>query len=203
MVINIRFLKTLKLGTTYNTDQFNYMYRIQLSVRNRVHMASVQKISTCLWFDTEALEAAQFYTAIFKNASIGRITRYGKEGFEYHQKPEGSVMTVEFTLDGTPFLALNGGSIFKFSEAISFIIHCSDQDEVDYFWEKLTEGGDPTAQQCGWLKDKYGVSWQVIPVEMVDLLNDPDTEKSQQVMAAMLPMKKIDLVTLKEVYARG
>lgn len=166
-------------------------------------MASVQKISTCFWFDTEALEAAQFYTAIFKNASIGRITRYGKEGFEYHQKPEGSVMTVEFTLDGTPFLALNGGSIFKFSEAISFIIHCSDQVEVDYFWEKLTEEGDPAAQQCGWLKDKYGVSWQVIPVEMVDLLNDPDTEKSQQVMAAMLPMKKIDLATLKEVYARG
>lgn len=166
-------------------------------------MASVQKISTCLWFDTEALEAAQFYTSIFKNASIGRITRYGKEGFEFHHKPEGSVMTVEFTLDGTHFVALNGGPIFQFSVAISFIINCADQDEVDYFWEKLTEEGDPAAQQCGWLKDKYGVSWQVIPVEMVDLLNDPDTEKSQQVMAAMLPMKKIDLATLKEVYARG
>ena len=163
-------------------------------------MASVHRISTGLWFDKEAEEAARFYTSIFKNSSIGRITRYGKEGFEFHHKPEGSIMTVEFTLDGSNFVALNGGSLFHFSEAVSFIINCADQEEVDYFWEKLSEGGDPVAQQCGWLKDKFGISWQIIPTEMIDLLTDPDTEKSQKVMAAMLPMKKIDLATLKQAF---
>ena len=163
-------------------------------------MASVHRISTGLWFDNEAEEAARFYTSIFKNSSIGRVTRYGKEGFEFHHKPEGSVMTVEFTLDGSPFVALNGGPIFHFSEAVSFIVNCANQDEVDYFWEKLTDGGDPASQQCGWLKDKFGISWQVVPEEKIDLLTDPDTRKAQNVMAAMLQMKKIDLATLKQAF---
>jgi len=161
-------------------------------------MASVHRITIGLWFDKEAEEAARFYTSIFKNSSIGRVTRYGKEGFEFHHKPEGSVMTVEFTLDGSPFVALNGGPLFHFSEAVSFIINCVNQEEIDYFWEKLTDGGDPASQQCGWLKVKYGISWQVVPEEMIDLLTDPDTQKAQNVMAAMLQMKKIDLAILKQ-----
>jgi predicted 3-demethylubiquinone-9 3-methyltransferase (glyoxalase superfamily) len=166
-------------------------------------MASVHRISTCLWFDDQALEAAQFYTSIFKNSSTGRVTRYGKVGFEFHHKPEGSVMTVEFTLDGSGFLALNGGPEFHFSEAVSFIIHCANQEEVDYFWEKLSFGGDPAGQQCGWLKDKFGISWQVVPEEMIDLLTGPDTKKAQRVMAAMLPMKKIDLAVLKQAFEQA
>jgi predicted 3-demethylubiquinone-9 3-methyltransferase (glyoxalase superfamily) len=165
-------------------------------------MASLQRISTCLWFNDQAEEAAQFYTSLFQNSSIGRIMRYGKEGFEYHHKPEGSVMTVEFTLEGSQFLALNGGPVFSFSEAVSFIIQCANQEEVDYFWNALSEGGDPAAQQCGWLKDRFGLSWQVVPEEMIDLLSSPDTKKAQRVMAAMLPMKKIDLAALKEAYAK-
>lgn len=163
-------------------------------------MASVHRISTGLWFDDQAEEAAQFYTAIFKNSSIGRVTRYGKEGFKFHHKPEGSVMTVEFILDGSPFVALNGGPLFHFSEAVSFIINCANQEEVDHFWDALSEGGDPAAQQCGWLKDKFGISWQVVPEEMIDLLTDPDTRKAQKVMAAMLRMKKIDLAALKQAF---
>jgi predicted 3-demethylubiquinone-9 3-methyltransferase (glyoxalase superfamily) len=163
-------------------------------------MASVHRISTGLWFDDQAEEAAQFYTSIFKNSSIGRVTGYGKEGFEFHHKPEGSVMTVEFTLDGSNFVALNGGPLFHFSEAVSFIINCDNQEEVDHFWDKLSEGGDPASQQCGWLKDKFGVSWQVVPEEMITFLTDPDTRKAQRVMAAMLPMKKIDLAVLKQAY---
>lgn len=166
-------------------------------------MASVHRISTGLWFDNQAEEAAQFYISIFKNSSIGRVTRYGKEGFVFHHKPEGSVMTVEFTLDGSNFVALNGGPLFHFSEAVSFIINCANQEEVDYFWERLSEGGDPAAQRCGWLKDKFGVSWQVVPEEMITLLTDPDTQKAQRVMAAMLPMKKIDLAVLKQAFEQG
>jgi predicted 3-demethylubiquinone-9 3-methyltransferase (glyoxalase superfamily) len=163
-------------------------------------MASVHRISTGLWFDDQAEEAAQFYTSVFRNSSIGRVARYGKEGFEFHHKPEGSVMTIEFILDGSPFVALNGGPLFRFSEAVSFIINCANQEEVDYFWEKLSEGGDPAAQQCGWLKDKFGVFWQVIPEEMIDLLTDSDTRKAQRVMAAMLGMKKIDLGVLRQTF---
>ncbi len=166
-------------------------------------MASVHRISPCLWFDTEAEEAARFYTSVFQRSSIGRIARYGKEGFEFHHKPEGSVLTVEFTLDGTPFVALNGGPQFPFSEAVSFIITCTDQEEIDYFWERLSEGGDPAAQQCGWLKDRFGISWQVIPEAMADYLSDPDTGKAQRVMAVMLRMKKIDLAALTEAYHRA
>lgn len=161
---------------------------------------TIQKITPCLWFDNQADEAAIFYTSIFKNSKIGRITRYGKEGFEIHGRPEGSVMTVEFELDGQAFTALNGGPIFKFNEAVSFQVYCETQDEVDYYWENLTEGGDKNAQQCGWLKDKYGLSWQVVPRLLIELLSDPDPEKSQRTMKAMLQMKKIDLEKIKRAY---
>jgi predicted 3-demethylubiquinone-9 3-methyltransferase (glyoxalase superfamily) len=146
-----------------------------------------------LWFDNQAEEAAVFYTSIFKNSRIGKMTRYGKEGFTIHGRPEGTVMTVEFELDGQAFTALNGGPIFKFNEAVSFQVHCETQEEVDYYWEKLSKGGDEKAQQCGWLKDQYGLSWQIVPRILGELLNDPDPEKSQRTMKAMLQMKKINL----------
>ena len=160
----------------------------------------IQKITPCLWFDNQAEEAAIFYTSIFKNSKIGRMTRYGKEGFEIHGRPEGTVMTVEFEVDGQAFTALNGGPIFKFNEAVSFQVHCETQEEVDYYWERLSEGGDKNAQQCGWLKDKYGLSWQVVPRVLIEYLSDPDPEKSQRTMKAMLQMKKIDIEKIKRAY---
>lgn len=160
-------------------------------------MPLIQKITPCLWFDDQAEQAAKFYTEIFKNSKIKKITHYGKEGYEIHRKPEGSVMTVEFELDGQALTALNGGPVFKFNEAISFQVDCATQEEVDYYWEKLSEGGDENAQQCGWLKDRYGLSWQIVPRALLEMLNDPDAKKSQRVMAAMLRMKKIDIETLK------
>jgi predicted 3-demethylubiquinone-9 3-methyltransferase (glyoxalase superfamily) len=163
-------------------------------------MPLIQKITPCLWFDDQAEEAAKFYTEIFKNSKIKKISRYGKEGYEIHRKREGSVMTVEFELDGQPFTALNGGPIFKFNEAISFQVDCATQEEVDYYWENLSEGGDENAQQCGWLKDRYGLSWQIVPRALLEMLNDPDAKKSQRVMAAMLKMKKIEIETLKRAY---
>jgi predicted 3-demethylubiquinone-9 3-methyltransferase (glyoxalase superfamily) len=163
-------------------------------------MATMQKITSNLWFDKQAEEAAKFYTSIFKNSRIGKISRYGKEGFEIHKMPEGTVMTIQFYLEEQEFVALNGGPIFKFNEAISFIINCNSQEEVDYYWGKLTEGGDESAQVCGWLKDKFGVSWQVVPIVLPDMLTDPDPKKSQPVMKAMLQMKKIDIETLKRAY---
>ena len=164
-------------------------------------MQIVQKITPCLWFDDQAEEAAKFYTAIFKNSKIASIARYGKAGREVHGKPAGSVMIVAFELDGQTFTALNGGPTFKFNEAISFQINCDTQEEVDYYWEKLSEGGDEKAQQCGWLKDKYGVSWQVVPTVLPEMVNNPDSEKSQRAMSAMLQMKKIDIAELKRAYA--
>lgn len=164
-------------------------------------MPLIQKITPCLWFDDQAEQAAKFYTEIFKNSKIKKITHYGKEGYEIHRKPEGSVMTVEFELDGQALTALNGGPVFKFNEAISFQVDCATQEEVDYYWEKLSEGGDENAQQCGWLKDRYGLSWQIVPRALLEMLNDPDAKKSQRVMAAMLRMKKIDIETLKRAYA--
>ena len=161
---------------------------------------NLQKITPCLWFDNQAEEAANFYTSIFRNSKIGRITRYGKEGYEIHRRLEGTVMTVEFEIDGQAFTALNGGPIFKFNEAISFQVHCETQEEVDDYWEKLSEGGDKNAQQCGWLKDRYGVSWQVIPGVLSELLGDPDPEKSQRAMKAMLQMKKIDIEKIKRAH---
>jgi len=161
---------------------------------------NLQKITPCLWFDNQAEEAANFYTSIFRNSKIGRITRYGKEGYEIHRRLEGTVMTVEFEIDGQAFTALNGGPIFKFNEAISFQVHCETQEEIDDYWEKLSEGGDKNAQQCGWLKDRYGVSWQVIPGVLSELLGDPDPEKSQRAMKAMLQMKKIDIEKIKRAH---
>jgi predicted 3-demethylubiquinone-9 3-methyltransferase (glyoxalase superfamily) len=163
-------------------------------------MATLQKIVPNLWFDRQAEEAARYYTSIFKNSKIIKTTHYGKEGFEIHKMPEGTVMTVAFSLDGQEFLALNGGPYFKFNEAVSFIVNCETQQELDYFWEKLGQGGDPKAQQCGWLKDKFGVSWQVVPVQMENMVNDEDRERSGRVMNAMLKMKKLDIQTLQEAY---
>jgi len=160
---------------------------------------AASKINPCLWFDTEAEEAAKFYCSIFKNTRMGRVSRYVNEGQEIHGKAAGSVMAVEFELDGQKFAALNGGPHFKFTEAISFQIHCDDQQEVDYFWKKLSEGG--TEGPCGWLKDKYGLSWQVVPEVLFEMLMDPDQEKAKRVMKAFLQMKRFDVAALKRAYA--
>jgi predicted 3-demethylubiquinone-9 3-methyltransferase (glyoxalase superfamily) len=163
-------------------------------------MQNIQKISPCLWFDDQAEEAAEFYTAIFNNSKVVSITRYGETRHESLGNPAGSVMTVEFQLDGQAFTALNGGPMFKFNEAISFQVRCKTQQELDYFWEKLSAGGDKNAQQCGWLKDKYGVSWQVIPSTLTEMLIDPDSKKTERVMKSVLQMKKIDIAELKRAY---
>ena len=163
-------------------------------------MAIVQKITPCLWFDNQAEEAARFYVSIFKNSAIGAVTRYGKEGFEIHGKPEGSAMTVSFRLEDQEFTALNGGPHFQFSAAISFVVRCETQAEVDHYWEKLGEGGDKQAQRCGWLKDKYGVSWQIVPIALYELMGGADARKTQRVMRAMLQMKKLDLAALRRAY---
>jgi predicted 3-demethylubiquinone-9 3-methyltransferase (glyoxalase superfamily) len=164
-------------------------------------MPAIQKITPCLWFDDQGEEAAKFYTSIFPNSKIVAVSRYGEVGREIHGKPAESVMTVAFELEGQTFTALNGGPIFKFNEAISFQVDCDTQKEVDYYWQKLSEGGDVQAQQCGWLKDKYGASWQVIPRVLVEMMADPDSAKTQRVMGAMLKMKKIDIDGLKRAYA--
>ena len=160
-------------------------------------MATIQKISPCLWFDNEAEDAARFYTGIFKNSRMGSITRYGEAGFEIHQRPAGSVMTVEFELEGLAFTALNGGPLFKFNEAVSFQVMCETQDEIDYYWEELTVGGDPGAQQCGWLKDKFGLSWQVVPTGMAEMLKDESSAGTQRAMTALMGMKKLDIAALR------
>jgi predicted 3-demethylubiquinone-9 3-methyltransferase (glyoxalase superfamily) len=160
----------------------------------------MQNITPCLWFDDKAEEAAKFYASIFKNSKIGDVIHYGKEGYEIHGREEGSVLTVDFEIEGQKFVALNGGPIFKFNEAISFQIHCEAQEEVDYYWEKLSEGGDEKAQQCGWLKDKYGVSWQIVPIVLIKMLKDKDTKKSERVMKVMLQMHKLDINLLVQAY---
>jgi predicted 3-demethylubiquinone-9 3-methyltransferase (glyoxalase superfamily) len=164
-------------------------------------MRAIQKITPCLWLDDQALEVAEFYTAIFRNSKIVKVARYGEAGREAHGKPAGTVMTVAFELDGQTFTALNGGPMFKFNEAISFQVDCETQKEVDYYWDKLSEGGDARAQQCGWLKDKYGVSWQIVPRVLIELIGDPDPARSGRVMDAMLQMKKIDIDGLERAYA--
>jgi predicted 3-demethylubiquinone-9 3-methyltransferase (glyoxalase superfamily) len=164
-------------------------------------MQNIQKITPCLWFDDRAEEAAKFYTAIFNNSKITKVSRYGEAGHEVHGRPAGTVMTVAFELDGQAFTALNGGPVFKFNEAVSFQISCQTQEEVDYSWAKLSDGGDEKAQQCGWLKDKYGVSWQVVPTVLIEMLTDSDPDKSQRAMKAMLQMKKLDIDKLKRAYA--
>ncbi len=160
-----------------------------------------QTITPCLWYDDQAEAAANFYIAIFPNARILNLIRYGEAGHEIHGRPAGSIMTVTFELDGQVFVALNGGPIFRFNEAISFQVHCETQDEVDYYWEKLSAGGDESARQCGWLKDKFGVSWQVVPSILLEMLNDPDSAKSQRTTEAMLRMKKLDIVGLQRAFA--
>lgn len=160
----------------------------------------MQKISPCLWFDNNAEDAVQFYVSIFKNAKVGNVTRYGKEGYEIHKKKEGTVMTIDFEIERQNFLALNGGPVFKFNEAISFQIYCDRQEEINYYWEKLTEGGDKNAQVCGWLKDKFGVSWQVVPHDLIKMLQDKDSNKTERVMKAMLQMHKLDINALTKAY---
>lgn len=160
-------------------------------------------IRPTLWFDTEAEEAARFYTAIFKDSRLGAINYYPETGQEITGKPPGSVLTVEFELNGQSFIALNGGPQFRFNEAISFEIECADQAEVDYYWDRLSAGGDPGAQQCGWLKDKFGVSWQVVPKVLNDMFNQPDKRKAERAFAAMLPMKKLDVATLERAFNDG
>ena len=159
-----------------------------------------QKITPCLWFDDQGEEAAKFYTAIFPNSKIVAVTRYCEAGQEVHGKKPGSVMTVEFELNGRPFTALNGGPIFKFNEAISFQVMCDTQADVDFFWDKLTAGGDPKDQQCGWLKDKFGVSWQIVPEVLPKMLNDKDRDKSKRVMEAMMQMVRLDIDALQQAY---
>jgi predicted 3-demethylubiquinone-9 3-methyltransferase (glyoxalase superfamily) len=155
----------------------------------------------CLWFDDQAEPAAEFYTSVFPNSKVVAVSRYGEAGREIHNRPVGSVMTVQFMLDGHTFTALNGGPLFKFSEAISFQVLCDSQDEIDHFWAKLSEGGDPQAQQCGWLKDRFGVSWQVVPRGLSEMLGDPGAQGTQRAMTAMLRMKKIDIDELKRARA--
>ena len=164
-------------------------------------MASIQRIAPCLWFDHQAEEAAKYYSGIFKNSRIVAISRYGEAGYEIHRRPAGSVMTVAFELEGQPFTALNGGPLFKFNEAISLQVYCESQDEVDYYWERLTVGGDPKAQQCGWLKDRYAVSWQVVPRAIAEMMKQSG-ERADRVMTALLQMKKLDIATLKAAYER-
>lgn len=164
-------------------------------------MASIQRITPCLWFDDQAEDAVQFYTSIFNNAKITSVSRYGEAGQEVHGKPPGSVMVVAFELDGVGFTALNGGPQFHFNEALSLQINCDNQQEVDYYWGRLTEGGDPDAQMCGWLKDKFGLSWQIVPTILPALLMDADAAKAGRVMQAMLAMKKLDIMQLRQASA--
>jgi predicted 3-demethylubiquinone-9 3-methyltransferase (glyoxalase superfamily) len=159
------------------------------------------RITPCLWYDNEAAEAASFYVGIFPNSRVLHVTRFGEAGYEIHGRPAGSVMTVEFELDGQPFTALNGGPLFKFNEAVSFQVDCATQAEVDYYWDRLCADGDPQAQQCGWLKDRYGVSWQIVPAVLRKLLAGTDRTGSERVMQALLQMKKLDIAALERAYA--
>jgi predicted 3-demethylubiquinone-9 3-methyltransferase (glyoxalase superfamily) len=160
---------------------------------------NMQKITPFLWFDGQAEDAVNFYTSLFKNSKIGRILRYTEEAAENSGRPVGSVLTIEFEIEGQKFVALNGGPLFKFNESVSFVINCETQEEVDYFWEKLTaDGGEES--QCGWLKDKFGLSWQVTPTMLIDMLHDKDPAKAERVMNAMLQMQKIEIPKLKAAY---
>lgn len=157
-------------------------------------MNATQKMTICLWYDNQAEEAVKFYTSIFKNSSIGNISRYGKEGFEFHKKPEGTAMVVSFKLNDMSFNALNGGPQFKFNESVSIVVNCETQEEIDHYWNNLTsEGGQESV--CGWLKDKYGLSWQIVPTILESLMSNP--EKAPRVTNAFLKMKKFDIETLK------
>ena len=165
-------------------------------------MPVVQRIAPCLWFDHQSEEAARFYVSVFKNSKIVSVSRYSDAGREIHKRPAGSVMVVEFELDGQAFTALNGGPQFTFNEAISLQVNCDTQEEVDYYWEKLSQGGDPKAQVCGWLKDKYGLSWQVVPTVLSDMMRDHESKTAHRAMEALLKMKKIDISELQRAVAR-
>ena len=162
--------------------------------------ASVQPLSPCLWFDGNAEEAAKFYVSVFKKGKITSVTRYPKVGQDVHGRAPGSVMTVEFVLNGMPLMGLNGGPLFKFNEAISLMILCNTQAEIDYYWEKLSEGGDPRSQACGWLKDKFGLSWQVVPAPLMKMWRGPATPGMERAFGAMMNMKKLDIAALKAAY---
>jgi predicted 3-demethylubiquinone-9 3-methyltransferase (glyoxalase superfamily) len=165
-------------------------------------MSHIERITPMLWFDSNAEEAARYYTGIFKNSRIKKLTYYTEAGKDTHGRPPGSVMSVEFQLEGQSFTALNGGKQkFSFNEAISLVINCQTQEEIDYYWERLTPGGDPKAQQCGWLKDRYGLSWQVTPRIMQELFGDSDAAAAGRVMEAMMKMKKLDIAALKHAHA--
>ena len=166
-------------------------------------MPITHRITPCLWFDDQAEEAARRYTGIFPNSRIGLVTHYSDVGTEIHGRPPGSVMVVQFELDGHAFTALNGGPVFTFNEALSLQVNCRAQAEIDYYWERLGEGGDPRARQCGWLKDRYGVSWQVVPDRMDQMFRDSDSPGAKRAMAAMLEMKKIDIAEIERAYAGG
>lgn len=158
----------------------------------------MQKITPCLWFDDKAEEAAKFYVSIFKNSKLGQVTRYGNSGSQVSGRPKGSVMTVTFEIEGQEFVALNGGPLFKFTEAVSFMVKCETQAEIDEMWSKLSEGGEEGP--CGWLKDKYGLSWQIVAPEWDQMLRDKDSEKSERVMAAILQMSKPDMQRVQQAY---
>jgi predicted 3-demethylubiquinone-9 3-methyltransferase (glyoxalase superfamily) len=162
--------------------------------------SGIQVISPCLWFDHEAEEAARFYVSVFKKGRIKTTNRYPAVGQEVHGREPGSVMTVEFVLNGLPFLALNGGPLFKFNEAVSLQVICRTQKEIDYYWEKLGEGGDPNARQCGWLKDKYGLSWQIVPEGMDKMFKNPKSKATERAFAAMMEMKKLDIAALQAAF---
>lgn len=164
-------------------------------------MASIQQIVPCLWFDSQAEDAARFYTGIFDNSHITQITHYTEAGKDIHGREPGSVLTVSFSLNGAEFTAMNGGPLFKFSEAVSFQVMCDSQQELDRYWLHLGEGGDPAAQQCGWLKDKFGLSWQVVPRVLMEMIKDHGAAKTERVMAALMGMKKLDIAALQRAYA--
>ena len=166
-------------------------------------MARLAIIQPCLWFDDQAEDAARFYTGFFPDSAIGTITRYTDVGQEHHGKPVGSVLTVAFTLAGQPFVALNGGPVFRFNEALSLQILCETQDEVDHYWHHLSEGNPAAAMECGWLKDRFGLPWQVVPVRLTELLADPDAEVVRRVTRAMFAMQKMDIASLERAASAG
>jgi predicted 3-demethylubiquinone-9 3-methyltransferase (glyoxalase superfamily) len=184
-----------QVGGIFAAILFQHHFFIKIFV-----MAKMQKITSCLWFNNQAEEAANFYTSVFKNSRIGKVSHFGEEGFEMHKRPAGSVMTVQFYLEDQEFTALNGGPAFKFNEALSLVVNCETQQEIDYYWEKLSEGGDKNAQQCGWLKDRFGLSWQVTPTFLSAAFSSGISDRTEHLMKAMLQMKKLDLAKLKKAY---
>ena len=195
---DLKKIKRFDVGRIYNLkDQKFFIEGLGFGVFPRL-MKEMQKITPFLWFDDKADEAANFYVSLFKNSKITGTTRYDEKAAEASGRPKGTVMTVEFQLEGQEYVALNGGPHFKFTEAVSFVVNCETQDEVDKFWEKLSEGGEKS--QCGWLKDRYGLSWQVVPTVLSEMLTDRDPVRAKRVMEAMLKMRKLDIQTLKQAY---